>query len=68
MNILANQMSTHRAGLGPAVRGAAAEDLVGAEHRCDLALVRVDLPESEKGVRLAQKMQVGPCIPVGRQL
>jgi hypothetical protein len=23
---------------------------------------------SEKGVRLAQKMQVGPCIPVGNQL
>jgi hypothetical protein len=23
---------------------------------------------SEKGVRLAQKMQVGPCIPVGIQL
>ena len=23
---------------------------------------------SEKGVRLAQKMQVGPCIPVGTQL
>jgi hypothetical protein len=24
--------------------------------------------KSEKGVRLAQKMQVGPCIPVGMQL
>jgi hypothetical protein len=23
---------------------------------------------SEKGVRLAQKMKVGPCIPVGMQL
>jgi hypothetical protein len=22
-------------------------------------------PDSEKGVRLAQTMQVGPCIPVG---
>ena len=25
-------------------------------------------PFSEKGVRLAQNMQVGPCIPVGIQL
>ena len=25
-------------------------------------------PFSEKGVRLAQKMQVGPCVPVGIQL
>ena len=25
-------------------------------------------PVSEKGVRLAQKMQRGPCIPVGIQL
>ena len=56
------------------------QQLAPAEARGDVALlhgvvvagvddVRAghDLP-SENGVRLAQKMQVGPCIPVGIQL
>jgi hypothetical protein len=32
-------------------------------------VVRLAAPRDiEKGVRLAQKMQIGPCIPVGTQL
>jgi hypothetical protein len=30
--------------------------------------VEVQLYLGEEGVRLTQKTQVGPCIPVGRQL
>ena len=48
---------------------------VGVERvRLALQLLRGHVPRlaadaaSEKGVRLAQKMQVGPCVPVGIQL
>jgi len=41
---------------------------VGAEVRLEARLLLAFLLASEKGVRSAQKMQLGPCIPVGIQL
>jgi hypothetical protein len=60
--------SAARGGWGPTSEVAASLDgpLERRDEEVDQLALRTHL--SEKGVRLAQKMQVGPCIPAGMQL